>query len=1093
MSQPGGGTQPEADPGAALDPTAFDAPEPGAGEPSGSAGFAAGGGEPTDSLPPWFGNPNPDVSTVELPAWAIAGRDDGARRRGLPRLDSVPGYEILDELGRGGMGVVYKARQVGLNRTVALKMILAGAHAGAVAIRRFRAEAEAVGRLQHPNIIQIFEIGEHEGHAYFSLEYAPGGSLAGRLDGTPWPPHAAARLAEMLARAVGAAHREGIVHRDLKPGNVLLMGDGTPKVADFGLAKRLDAEGPTSTGIAVGTPSYMAPEQALGGELVGPAADVYALGVILYELLTGRPPFKGPSAMATLAMVVGEEPVAPGRLQPTISRDAETICLKCLQKEPARRYASAEALAEDLRRYGAGEPIAARPIGRAARAWRWCRRNPTTAGLLAAVGALLAAVALGATAAAIALARGNARLEATLYDERIALADREWSDRNLGRVKDLLEGCPARLRGWEWHYLENLSHGATPRVLPGRPRDGLHMAIRPDGRVLARAGNSGPIELVEAATGRVIAELSGHDGRAHGLAFSPDGRRLASAGGDHSVRIWDATTGRELHRLDGHPDLVVSVAFSPDGARLASVGYDDKVRVWDVETGRAAAVLAGHDGFVYGVAIGPGDRVASAGHDGTVRLWDLPTRRCTRVLRGHSREVFAVAWSADGRQLASASLDETLRLWHPETGRPAGLLRGHANQVMAVAFSPDGTRLASGGADKLVKVWDAATGKDVLTLRGFDGCVFSTAFAAEGLLLAAAGGDGTVRLWDARPEAGRGTLEPIQTLTGHRKRVNSVAFDRAGHIVSASSDWTVKVRPGRPGRGETRTIEAGAAALGVATAPDGRIAAACADGAIRVWGPADRGEPLVLRRHRGEVGGVAFDATGSRLASGGEDRIVRIWDSATGRLIRELPGHAGRVYAVAFSPVGGRLASAGGLEDCLVKVWDRDAATDPHPHPHDLSIRPHAAYDVAFSPDGSLVAAACSDGTVRVWEVPSWTERPRRPGHLGIVTGVAFSPDGRRLATAGWDKTVRLWDAGDGREVRTFFGHAGVLRDVAISPDGARIAAGGDDGSVEIWDARPPGPPAADPPARGPIGLHTGPMPVPVPAPEGAGRTGSDR
>ena len=306
----------------------------------------------------------------------------GERPYGMP-FPEVAGYEILGELGRGGMGVVYKARQVRLNRLVALKMILAGEHAGTEAAVRFLAEAEAVARLQHPHIVQIYAFGDQDGRPYFAMEYVAGGSLADRLDGTPWPAGDAARLVETLARAIHEAHRQGIVHRDLKPANVLLTADGTPKVADFGLAKWLDVEaGLTRTDHVLGTPSYMAPEQAEGGATqVGPAADVYALGAILYELLTGRPPFRAATALETLEQVKSAEPIAPGRLQPGLPRDLETICLKCLRKEPARRYAGADALAEDLRRFGAGEPILARPVSGVERAWRWCRRKPALAAL----------------------------------------------------------------------------------------------------------------------------------------------------------------------------------------------------------------------------------------------------------------------------------------------------------------------------------------------------------------------------------------------------------------------------------------------------------------------------------------------------------------------------------------------------------------------------------------------------------------------------------------------------------------------------------------------------------------------------------------
>jgi serine/threonine protein kinase len=298
-------------------------------------------------------------------------------------------YEILSELGRGGMGVVYKARQKGLDRIVALKMILAGSHAGPDDVARFRVEAEAIARLRHPNVVQVYEISEEAGQPYFSLEFCGGGSLAKKLRGKPLQPREAARIVEVLARAMQAAHDRGILHRDLKPANVLLADDGTPKITDFGLAKKLDevGQGRTRTGAVVGTPSYMAPEQAEAKKDVGPAADIYALGAILYECLVGRPPFQAATALDTLLQVLSEEPVPPRRLNSKVPRDLEVVCLKCLAKDPRGRYRSAADLADDLHRYGEGEPIRARRPGMLRRTWRTARKKPIYAVLAVLISA----------------------------------------------------------------------------------------------------------------------------------------------------------------------------------------------------------------------------------------------------------------------------------------------------------------------------------------------------------------------------------------------------------------------------------------------------------------------------------------------------------------------------------------------------------------------------------------------------------------------------------------------------------------------------------------------------------------------------------
>ncbi len=489
----------------------------------------------------------------------------------------VPGYEILSELGRGGMGVVYKARQMGLNRLVALKMILGGPHARPKDLARFRQEAEAVARLHHPNIVQIHDIGEANGIPYFVLEYVEEGSLVGRLRGDPQDVKPAVRLVETLARTVHFAHQRGIVHRDLKPANVLLQTSSgsltnddpdsgqppvlaglqavIPKITDFGLAKRLNEEDLSSpSGEVVGTPSYMAPEQA-GGKayLVGPATDVYALGAILYEMFTGRPPFKGATPLDTVVQVVHEEPVRPRSLRPNLPLDLETICLKSLNKEPARRYPSADALADDLQRFLKGKPILARPVSFPERAWKWSRRRPLTTVFL--VGMILSAV-LGfagvtwqwheATVARdIALGekrdkeiqRQQARV--ALYFSRIAQGQLQWRANNVIGAQESLNKClPVAddddQRGWEWHYLQGLFHADLFTLNHTYAGVGGAAAFHPDGRLIASVigghptdddAHPGEVRFWDAKSGAVTRTWRA-PGTAHRLVFRPDGARL---------------------------------------------------------------------------------------------------------------------------------------------------------------------------------------------------------------------------------------------------------------------------------------------------------------------------------------------------------------------------------------------------------------------------------------------------------------------------------------------------------------------------------------------------------------------------------------
>jgi WD40 repeat protein/serine/threonine protein kinase len=862
-------------------------------------------------------------------------------------------YELLEKLGQGGMGAIYKARQKKLSRLVALKVVRTDFLSEAD-IQRFRNEAEMVANLDHAHIVPIHEVGEHDGRLYFSMKLMEGGSLkevaarshaagvGGQEAGISREAcRRAAHWVATVARAVHHAHQRGILHRDLKPSNILLDTDGRPHVTDFGLAKRIEVGSSlTESGVLVGTPSYMAPEQAAGKRAaITTATDVYGLGAILYTLLTGRPPFQGHSLLDTLEQVQQREPDLPSKANRWVDRDLETICLKCLEKEPERRYSSAEALAEDLERILTGKPIQARPVSPGARIWRWCKRNRTIAGLTVLAGLLLAAGVVGLlvstlliaaeqkqTKAALDQAEGQRRLAEAqrklaeereldvrvhLYAAHISQARRLWEQGEREQALSLLsQHIPASgqsdVRDFEWYYLQRLCRGQAKerRSLRGHSGQVYCAVFAPDGKILATAGQDRTVWLRDPASGQPAAKLEGHTNEVNWAAFSPDGKALATASDDGTVRVWDAATGRMQRQLLQVRDKIVGVAFAPDGKSLA-VGQDDgTLRLLEFPSGSEQVSIRAHPRRIEFVAFSPDGRLlATAGHHDGVRLWQLPTLRQAVKLDYPSDWApptgpRCLAFAHSSPLLAIGSIDMTVRLLDLVSGRMLAIFRGHSARVQSVAFAPDDRTLASSGDDGTVRIWDVPSGRVRNILTGHAGAVWTVAFAPNGKSLATAGEDAIVRLWDPAVR-----LDCV-ALPGHQQGICAVAFDSKGSLLAtAGEDATMRLWDYKAGRLRSATPISGdmnEIPLCLAFSSDSqRLAVGLVDGRAGHF----HGRALIL-----DVAGkrkavwfrVAQEHGVAQVAFLDEDKTLmtnaggklQLWDAATGQSREEQRGLA---------------------------------------------------------------------------------------------------------------------------------------------------------------------------------------------------------
>jgi WD40 repeat protein/tetratricopeptide (TPR) repeat protein len=1004
-------------------------------------------------------------------------------------------YELLEEIARGGMGVVYRARQVSLDRMVALKMILSGQLASPEDVQRFYREAQAAGNLDHPNIVPIYEVSEHDSQHYFSMKLIEGGSLASRA--LPLPGRQAAELLAVVARAVHHAHQRGILHRDLKPGNILLDAQGQPYVTDFGLAKRVEGDAHhTRTGGIVGTPGYMAPEQARSEKVLTTAVDVYGLGAVLYECLTGRPPFRAATALDTVLQVLDRDPERPSKIAPRVDRDLETVCLKCLEKDPGRRYGSAEALADDLERYLRGEPIRARPMGRLERAGKWVRRNPVLAGMTAAVMMALLACTVVSTGFGIdarrqaerakqkeddAVAKGEeldralrreedqgqqtrdalARNERALTIGRVAQASAALHDFDPGLGLSLLDSCPRETRCWEWHYTHRLCRGA-PLVLNGlngRSTVLQRAVFSPDGRWIATTDGH-VTTLWDAGTGK---EQSSMPTNAFDLVFSPDSGRIACSSKNTTWRIWDVHSGKLLLTpTESKFECLSPLVFSPDGQWLAGCCRETdtvSTTVWDGQTGKRRFAVPVDPSLSWPhLAYTPDGRSLLVHDNQTVQWLDAVTGKEQRKIgaQGSHGE-----FSPDGSRIALEGDRGEVRILDlgskqvVDAAAESDVGDGWVGSKVDLKFSPDGQRLAAAwpyhGA---VCLFDATTGKVLGAL--FDGGFpWPLSVSPDGQRLAIVNSN-DFEVWNVRD------LADGLTLRGHTDAILDVAFHPASQELLTVANLPMPATPGAGAFGQgggLGGLGGGQGGLGGGLGGlGGGLGGFGGSGQISTISPPRLGDGPAWEWKRWDVNGgfavatlpghaaqlicAAFSPKADRLAVGGTDNTVRLFDTATGREMMRV-GLEGSSTGVAFGPAGDFLvvpvaAMAQGRVHSRIRVLDPASGRELR------AIRCDGAVQlIAVSPDGRKIAG----------KVFNLSKYPVLGG------GGTFLVDGRSLTLI--PERIRVWSLDTGEESRVELN--AWATPLVFSPDWrllagtfpglGRSSSGFDQDRATLWDA----------------------------------------
>jgi WD40 repeat protein/tRNA A-37 threonylcarbamoyl transferase component Bud32 len=980
---------------------------------------------------------------------------------GGPGLRHLGEYEILDEIGQGGSGVVYRARHLRLNRIVALKALRGSILGNRDTFERFRIEANAVARLEHPNIAPLYETGADAGAHFLTLRYFERGSLATVLKTRAFTPKESVRLAITAARAMHYAHQRGVLHRDLKPSNLLIDAEGEPHIADFGLAKLADDETSlTLSSSVLGTPNYMAPEQADGRvKQASASADIYSLGAILFELLTGRPPFTGETALAVLRQVADEEPPRPRALNPKLDRDLEAICLCCLEKRPDRRYASAAALADDLERWLDNKPIAVRPATSLERGLKWVRRRPLVAALAAcAVVALLAGLA--GTSWQWSIARRTA--EAARLDAYLTSMDlvQRIIDKQPERAKSILDRYRPKpgekdLRGWEWRRFWLLCRDDQPEQKLWLERGIFSLALSQDGSLLAVGERNGGAKILNAATFDLI-YAGARDVNTNQAPYAASGNRMGcrvaaipnrnlfawseTRGASNCViQLWDAIS-RKIVRTFPQPYIVRNLVATPDGKRLV-VSYqtpDGRTIVWDLDSEKMLAEIpkgSGYSNFSPGsvLAVSPdGKWMTFDEFPDHIRVVEVETGRDAWRFPLQDQYCLSSEFSPDGKTLAVYGGFEkgtSPQLWDLQTGKSLGGFEPMDGHALRMLFSPDGKLLYASGSDHSIWVWDIAERKLRKKIRTAISGVTDLALSPDGFTLYSASWSKLAR-WNLKtPKPPRGGARLPIAVSWRFLPNNKV-------ILGVTTNGTVAMFSGAAWERmeELKTGVTNATMVDLLPAQKGYVVGAN-NGNITLHRWSDHAATKTISRMEGPIIYLRADPKTGNIVSA-DPRTIKVWDTATGQMLATLPTPA-MEWGADFLPGAARwtlLLYTG--EATHIDLATGNITREQLPFAE--------AESFSYAPAGNLAVTSGANAQARLYRASDWKflRKLAEDARGGFFS--CFSPDGRLIVTShGGSEAVKLWDVATGRRICVLGADLDLARETRFSPDGNIIAQSG--------------------------------------------------